>query len=521
MPKAKKTVEIEIKAKDSTGEGAKSAENSLESLKRKAQDFQKGLMAIVALDSVFGRMGAAVQKVANVAKSAVSGFQAFGLAGGIVTTALSAANAVGEAFIERAERARDAVLAWADAMRERLASMRQGAFDALASDLERVERASAAAAASFDRLAASRERANARREPLFSAAGEASMLDLRAKASKAVFDADDEDRARVQAEWAVKIAEKEAAQKSLAAGRAAKAEEERLKLLERRVRLEARAARDADASVAKAQEALRVARETAEASGKRGREVDADSDVARYSRLLDAAKARADAASARAGGARDALADARQASESAALERRNSLAAAAEARLAAERNLDDILRREHLDALQKEESARLDALQKDEAARLDALRLEERERLAAERRIARERESLSKAELQERLADERNATALVIEAQTRLNQAWNWYKDKDALAVQIEAEKEDAKAQIQFEKDFGRLRRFRKDWRNAENLSLDDEAVRRVAVAREQRDAAERYAAQTADAALRAANALEHIQQSFQEGGTD
>lgn len=510
MPKAKKTVEIEIKAKDSTGEGAKSAENSLESLKRKAQDFQKGLMAIVALDSVFGRMGSAVQKVANVAKSAVSGFQAFGLAGGIVTTALSAANAVGEAFIERAERARDAVLAWADAMRERLASMRQGAFDALASDLERVERASAAAAASFDRLAASRERANARREALFSAAGEASMLDLRAKASKAVFDADDEDRARVQAEWAVKIAEKEAAQKSLAADRAAKAEEERLKLLERRVRLEARAARDADASVAKAQEALRVARETAEASGKRGWEVDADSDVARYSRLLDAAKARADAASARAGGARDALADARQASESAALERRNSLAAAAEARLAAERNLDDILRREHLDALQKEE-----------ADRLDSLRLEERERLAAERRIARERESLSKAELQERLADERNAAALVIEAQARLNQAWNWYKDKDALAVQIKAEKEDAKAQIQFEKDFGRLRRFRKDWRNAENLSLDDEAVRRVAVAREQRDAAERYAAQTADAAQRAADALEHIQQSFQEGGTD
>ncbi|MBR4603834.1 MAG: hypothetical protein IKO43_03190 [Kiritimatiellae bacterium] len=510
MPKAKKTVEIEIKAKDSTGEGAKSAENSLESLKRKAQDFQKGLMAIVALDSVFGRMGSAVQKVANVAKSAVSGFQAFGLAGGIVTTALSAANAVGEAFIERAERARDAVLAWADAMRERLASMRQGAFDALASDLERVERASAAAAASFDRLAASRERANARREALFSAAGEASMLDLRAKASKAVFDADDEDRARVRAEWAVKIAEKEAAQKSLAADRAAKAEEERLKLLERRVRLEARAARDADASVAKAQEALRVARETAEASGKRGWEVDADSDVARYSRLLDAAKARADAASARAGGARDALADARQASESAALERRNSLAAAAEARLAAERNLDDILRREHLDALQKEE-----------ADRLDSLRLEERERLAAERRIARERESLSKAELQERLADERNAAALVIEAQARLNQAWNWYKDKDALAVQIKAEKEDAKAQIQFEKDFGRLRRFRKDWRNAENLSLDDEAVRRVAVAREQRDAAERYAAQTADAAQRAADALEHIQQSFQEGGTD
>ena len=503
-----KTVEIEITAKDSTGAGVKSAEKSMDRLKKSARDFQKGIMALVALDQVFGQMSAGVQKVSNVAKSLVAGFQAFGPAGAIVTGSLAAINAVGEAFVERATKARDAVLAWADALSSRLALIRSSAFDDLVQSLASVEQSTAAAAASFERLAAARERAAARREAAWTAAGDASMLDMRRKASEAVFNADDADRARVQAEWAVKLAGKEAAQKALAADRAATAEDARLKLLEERVRLEEKAARAAGRSVERAEKALQVARETAEVAGKRGWEIDQDQDVQRYRRVVEAARDRSRAAALRVEGAQGALDEARDARSAAALSRKNAVAEAFEAQRAAERNLADIVRRERLAAAQAEERERLAAVQTEEAARL-----------AAERRILRERTALGQKELQERIAEEQNAAALVHEAQARLNQAWNWYKDKDAMAAQLEAEKEDAKAQVQFEKDFDHLRRFHRDWRTADNLGVEDEAVRRVAIAREQRDAAEKFAAETARNTARAADALEAVKAVFENGG--
>ena len=72
-----------------------------------------------------------------------------------------------------------------------------------------------------------------------------------------------------------------------------------------------------------------------------------------------------------------------------------------------------------------------------------------------------------------------------------MNQAWGWYRDKDSLKAQIEEEKANAAAERQFEQDFDRLR-FRRDWREATNLSLDQEAVRRVALAREEEEAAQK-----------------------------
>ena len=58
------------------------------------------------------------------------------------------------------------------------------------------------------------------------------------------------------------------------------------------------------------------------------------------------------------------------------------------------------------------------------------------------------------------------------------------------MRAQIEEERAEADARVQFEKDFEKLR-FRRDWRTAKNLSVDDEAVRRVALAREQEHEAE------------------------------
>ena len=61
------------------------------------------------------------------------------------------------------------------------------------------------------------------------------------------------------------------------------------------------------------------------------------------------------------------------------------------------------------------------------------------------------------------------------------------------MAAQLEEEKADAAARKQFEKDFAKLKDRRRDWRTAESLTVDDEAVRRVALAREEKDQAERH----------------------------
>ena len=63
----------------------------------------------------------------------------------------------------------------------------------------------------------------------------------------------------------------------------------------------------------------------------------------------------------------------------------------------------------------------------------------------------------------------------------------------------MKSEKADAQAEKQYERESDRLKRRRYDWRTAGNLSLDDEAVRRVALAREEKDRVEEYARETAE----------------------
>ena len=115
-------------------------------------------------------------------------------------------------------------------------------------------------------------------------------------------------------------------------------------------------------------------------------------------------------------------------------------------------------------------------------------------------------------------AEAADADARLAAAKSAVAVAWGWYRDKDSLKAQLDEEKADAAAQVQFEKDFGRLK-SRSDWRTAKNLSLDQEAVRRVAIAREEEAAAREYAKVTAEASKRAADSLEAIEAAFNEGG--
>lgn len=190
------------------------------------------------------------------------------------------------------------------------------------------------------------------------------------------------------------------------------------------------------------------------------------------------------------------------------------------------KSLTDMLAEAEAKAREKEAREREKERAAAERAAERLAREEERERLAVERAIAKERARLQKETLDEyregleaaRTA-EADAMTRLAAAQERERQAWGWYRDKDSLAAQIEEEKADATARKQFDRDFARLTDRRRDWRTATNLSLDDEAVRRVGLAREERDAAERAVAETAANTARAAASLEAIERAFQEGG--
>jgi len=129
-----------------------------------------------------------------------------------------------------------------------------------------------------------------------------------------------------------------------------------------------------------------------------------------------------------------------------------------------------------------------------ERARLDAQEAARRERERQAELAARIRDH-QKLLAAERAEESKTRTA-VSAAESKLQQAWGWYRDKDSMAAQLEEEKADAAARKQFEKDFERLKDRRRDWRKAENLSVDEEAVRRVALAREEKEAAERHLAE-------------------------
>lgn len=149
---------------------------------------------------------------------------------------------------------------------------------------------------------------------------------------------------------------------------------------------------------------------------------------------------------------------------------------------------------------------------------------EEKERLRIEQEVVKERERLWRADLKEHQAaltqaqrEEADAQRRLDEAERKEQQAWGWYRDRDSWKAHLEEERADAEAQKQFEKDFQHLKRFR-DWRTTDRLSDEDELIRRVALAREEKAAAEEYAKTTAEATQRAADALEKIQNEIVEG---
>ena len=172
---------------------------------------------------------------------------------------------------------------------------------------------------------------------------------------------------------------------------------------------------------------------------------------------------------------------------------------------------------EKIDRKNAEEKAKAEA----EAAK-KAAEEEAKTRLALEREIAKERERLWRADLKAQEAEYRRAQKEEADAKSRLaeatakeSQAWGWYRDRDSWAAQLAEERADAEAQKQFDKDFSKLKDRFRDWRTSDRLSDDDELIRRVALAREEKAAAEEYAKQTAEATQACADALDAIQNAM------
>ena len=178
---------------------------------------------------------------------------------------------------------------------------------------------------------------------------------------------------------------------------------------------------------------------------------------------------------------------------------------------------------------QKEEAAaqKLAEQKAKEAERL--AKQEEAERLRIEKAIFSERVKLLQNELNTRKSLQQQAETALAAATAKEAQAWGWYRDKDSLKAQLADERANAEAEIQFQKDFESLKSKHWDWRKAADygsdsfraLTLDETATKRVALAREEKAAAEEYAKQTAEGVQQMAQTLEALNETVQEGSAE
>jgi hypothetical protein len=142
--------------------------------------------------------------------------------------------------------------------------------------------------------------------------------------------------------------------------------------------------------------------------------------------------------------------------------------------------------------------------------------MELRERQKVEQALAAQRISDLRTELSERQRAESDARSRQSAAAGSLSQAWGWYRDQSSMQAAIDEHKAQAAAEVQWQKDFERLKTWRRDWRTADfgSLSAADEAVRQVAFAKEEKAAADRAVIETAENTRELADKLDELLQA-------
>lgn len=169
---------------------------------------------------------------------------------------------------------------------------------------------------------------------------------------------------------------------------------------------------------------------------------------------------------------------------------------------------------EYVAYVEQEDAARAEEAwnhQQEEIRREAELELKERQRV--ERELAAQRIDDLRKELRERETAENAARSRQSAAEGSLSQAWGWYRDQSRMQAVIDEQKAQAAAEVQWQKDFERLKTWRRDWRTAEfgSLSASDEAVRQVAFAKEEKAAADRAVIETAENTRNLAEKMEEL----------
>ena len=160
------------------------------------------------------------------------------------------------------------------------------------------------------------------------------------------------------------------------------------------------------------------------------------------------------------------------------------------------------------------EAAEAEWQRQQEAARR-VVEAEQKERARMEQQLAAQRIADLRTELSERQRMESDAQSRQAAAAGGLQQAWGWYRNQSSMQAVIDEQKAQALAEAQWEKDFERLKFKHRDWREIEfgKLSAADESVRQVALAKEEKEAADRAVIETAENTRQLAEKLDELLQ--------
>lgn len=164
----------------------------------------------------------------------------------------------------------------------------------------------------------------------------------------------------------------------------------------------------------------------------------------------------------------------------------------------------------------------------------------EAERLAAEQRVHAQRMKDAEDEQRYAIQAQTEAERRLSAAQSRMNEAWGFYRDRTRLVAHDEERDRDAEARRQYQKDYqslttGRdadkfkeaMRIFRKngmeavedqfaEWRRKKSLSIDSEATMRVAISENEQKEAYRNLERATDAVEASRGYLEQIANELQ-----
>ena len=199
--------------------------------------------------------------------------------------------------------------------------------------------------------------------------------------------------------------------------------------------------------------------------------------------------------------------DIRKASYSLSLENDDKERAAKAAEEEAKRKLEE-------EKAFQAEQARIAQEYAKEQARIDKERYDAMERM--ERDLAQKRLAELKDELSYRKQLQSDASSRSSAADSSLARAWEMYRDKSKMQAAIDEHKAQIEAEKQWQKDFSNLKSWHSDWRTAAfgSLSASDEAVRQVALAKEEKAAADKAVIETAENTRELSDKLDELLQA-------